>query len=184
MLRSNALVKSIVPGVFAVLAAIAGAATSALVPGDTAPDFELASTDGNTYRLSEVLAGLEEGGGVVLAWYPRAFTSGCTLECKSFAEDGEMISAYKVRYFMASVDPLEENKRFAKAMKAEFPLLSDPDKSAARAYGVLHQGRFAFRVNFYLDAEGKILAIDRNVNPATAAPDVAARLAELGFEQR
>jgi peroxiredoxin Q/BCP len=69
-------------------------------------------------------------------------------------------------------------------MNAEFPLLSDPDKSVAKAYGVLHQDRFAFRVNFYLDADGKILAIDRNVNPASAAPDIAARLAELGFEQR
>ena len=184
MLIHQALRKSAAIGILATLAAIAGAATTALVPGDTAPDFELASTDGNTYRLGEVLAGLEAGGGVVLAWYPRAFTSGCTLECKSFAEDGAMISAYNVRYFMASVDPLDENKRFAKAMKAEFPLLSDPDKSVARAYGVLHQDRFAFRVNFYLDDKGKILAIDRNVNPATAAPDIAARLAELGFEQR
>ncbi len=165
-------------------AAFAVAATSALTAGDSAPDFELAASDGNTYRLSDVLASLEEGGGVVLAWYPRAFTSGCTLECKSFAEEGHLISAYNVRYFMASVDPLEENKRFASAMKANFPLLSDADKSVASAYGVLHQDRFAFRVNFYLDANGKILAIDRNVNPATAAPDIAARLAELGFERR
>ncbi len=160
------------------------AATSALSTGDSAPDFELAASDGNTYRLSTVLAELGEGGGVVLAWYPRAFTSGCTLECKSFAEDGHLIRAYNVRYFMASVDPLEENKRFATAMKADFPLLSDPDKTVASAYGVLHQNRFAFRVNFYLDASGKILAIDRNVNPASAAPDIAARLAELGFERQ
>jgi peroxiredoxin Q/BCP len=69
-------------------------------------------------------------------------------------------------------------------MKADFPLLSDPTRETARAYGVLHQDRFAFRSNFYIDDTGTIVRIDRNVDPATAAGDIARTLAELGFEHR
>ena len=85
----------------------------------------------------------------MLAWFPKALTSGCTIECKSLAEHGDMIRAYKVTYFMASVDPLEKNVEFAKATsvklgertvekkEADFPILSDPTKATATAYGVL-----------------------------------------------
>ncbi|MEE4279940.1 MAG: peroxiredoxin [Halieaceae bacterium] len=150
----------------------------ALEPGDAAPDFELPGSDGERYRLSEVLASPGTQG-VVLAWYPRAFTSGCTIECKSFARNGHLIEDYAVSFFMISVDQVEENTRFADAMEADFPLLSDASKATATAYGVLHQDRFALRTNFYIDASGEILAIDRNVDPETAAQDVAARLREL-----
>ena len=154
---------------------------SALEPGDIAPDFELRGSDGKKYQLSKVLSELGDSAGVVLAWYPRAFTSGCTIECKSFAEHSDLIRQYPVALFMLSVDPIEENTRFANATNAEFPLLSDEGKETASAYGVLHQNRFALRNNFYIDSDRKILAIDRNVNPATAAKDVSQRLAELGF---
>jgi peroxiredoxin Q/BCP len=152
----------------------------ALEEGDHAPDFELRATDGKTYRLRDFIGRSP----LVLAWYPQALTCGCTLECKSFTENGHLIRAYDVPYFMVSVDPLEENARFALAMNADFPLLSDPTKDAARAYGVLHQERFAFRTTFYIDQSGTILRIDRNVDPETAAQDVARNLAELGFEHR
>jgi peroxiredoxin Q/BCP len=157
---------------------IAAAPGWALEVGDRAPDFELRGTDGKTYRLSDFVG----KSALVLAWYPQAFTSGCTLECKSFAENGHLIRAYGVPYFMVSVDPLEENARFAREMKADFPLLSDPTKDAARAYEVLHQERFAFRTNFYIDQNGTILRIDRNVDPEVAAQDVARNLEQLGFE--
>jgi peroxiredoxin Q/BCP len=150
----------------------------ALEVGDQAPGFELHGTDGKIHRLQDFTG----KSALVLAWYPQAFTSGCTLECKSFAENGHLIRAYGVPYFMVSVDPLEQNARFALAMKADFPLLSDPTKDTARAYGVLHQERFAFRTNFYIDPNGTILRIDRNVDPDTAAEGVARNLRELGFE--
>ena len=54
---------------------------------------------------------------VVVAWFPKAFTHGCTIECKSLAENGDKIKMYDVAYFMASVDPLEENTKFAKATR-------------------------------------------------------------------
>ena len=103
--------------------------------GDPAPDFTLHGTDGKTHKLSD----FKGKKAVVLAWFPKAYTSGCTIECKSLAENGDKIKQYNVAYFMASVDPIaEDNKGFAEKEKADFPLLSDPTKNTATAYGVLN----------------------------------------------
>ena len=80
---------------------------------------------------------------------------------------------------MASVDPLEENTKFGAEQKADFPLLSDPTKATAKAYGVLGVSGFASRWTFYIGTDGKILAIDKSVKPATSAEDMAAKLGEL-----
>jgi peroxiredoxin Q/BCP len=121
---------------------------------------------------------------VVLAWFPKAFTSGCTIECKSLAEHGDMIKKFDVKYFMASVDPVDENKRFGEEHKADFPLLSDPTKKTAEAYGVLGARGVANRWTFYIGTDGKILAIDKEVKPATSAEDMAAKLGELGVKKQ
>src|SRR6187397_2173997 len=110
--------------VVAGLAAVPAAAADLKV-GDPAPNFTLQATDGKTYRLAD-FKGKQP---VVLAWFPKAFTQGCTIECKSLAEHGDMIKKYDVTYFMASVDPIDStpdnkgNKAFAEAMHADFPLL-------------------------------------------------------------
>ncbi len=147
-----------------------------LAAGDMAPDFTLHASDGKTYTLSD-FRGKQA---VVIAWFPKAYTRGCTIECKSLAEHGDLIRQYDVTYFMASVDPLEDNKGFAKQQKADFPLLSDPDKKAARAFGVLQPAGYAGRETFYVGVDGRILAIDRSVRPETSAEDMAAKLGELG----
>ncbi|WP_116364297.1 peroxiredoxin [Parahaliea mediterranea] len=152
----------------------------ALKVGDPAPDFTLQATDGKTYSLSD-FRGKQA---VVLAWFPKAYTKGCTIECKSLAENGHLIRAYDVAYFMASVDPLEDNKGFAAETKADFPLLSDPEKTAADAYDVLHLLGFAKRHTFYIGKDGTILKIDEDVNPATSAEDMASTLGELGVAKR
>jgi len=157
------------------VAASCTVAAKDLEVGDTAPNFSLAGTDGKTYSLSD-FSGKQA---VVLAWYPKAFTSGCTIECKSLAENGDLIRAYDVTYFMASVDPLDKNQGFAKEQKADFPLLSDPTKETAKAYGVLNAMGIASRNTFFIGPDGKILAIDRNVNPASAAQDIASTLDKL-----
>ena len=147
--------------------------------GDAAPDFSLQASDGKTYKLSD----FKGKQAVVLAWFPKAFTQGCTIECKSLAEHGDMIKKYNVKYFMASVDPIEENKKFGEEHKADFPLLSDPTKKTAEAYGVLTApDGVARRWTFYIGKDGKILAIDKAVKPATSAEDMAAKLGELGVE--
>jgi len=174
--------KRVIAGIFRIMCFI-GMATGSLTvvglePGDDAPDFTLQGTDGKTYNLSD----FKGEKAVVLAWFPRAYTRGCTIECRSLKENGHLIRAFNVVYFMASVDPIEDNKGFAEKEKADFPLLSDPEKSVAQAYGVLTEKGYATRHTFYISKDGKILAVDRDVKPDTSAEDMARYLAELGIE--
>ena len=187
----------------AALVAIAAATLAAQAPatggtpvelkvGDQAPDFSLQASDGKTYKLSD----FKGKKAVVVAWFPKALTAGCTIECKSLAEHGDMIKKYNVEYFMASVDPLEKNVEFAKAKsvdlggtrgvvekkEADFPILSDPTKATATAYGVLGQSGMANRWTFYVGKDGKLLAIEKTIKPATSAEDMAAKLGELNVE--
>ena len=110
-----------------------------------------------------------------------AFTRGCTIECKSLAENGHLLKAFDVSYFMASVDPLEKNIAFAESTKADFPLLSDPTKAVAKAYDVLALYGFPKRHTIYISKEGKILMVDRNINAKTSAQDIATNLQQLGI---
>ena len=161
--------------------------------GDMAPDFSLQGSDGKTHKLSD----FRGKRAVVIAWFPKAFTQGCTIECKSLAENGDKIKQYDVAFFMASTDNIEDNTKFAKATsvtlqgrggastvvekkEADFPMLADPTKEVAAKYGVLMaNGQLANRWTFYIDKSGKIAAIETKVNPATSAEDMVAKLAEL-----
>ena len=170
-----------------VMAAGVAAQGVELKVGDMAPDFTLQGTDGKTHKLSEY-RGKQA---VVLAWFPKAFTQGCTIECKSLAENGDKIKKYDVAYFMASVDALEDNMKFAKATsvklgerivekkEADFPMLSDPTKEVATKYGVLSERGTAMRWTFYIDKSSRISAIDKMVKPDTSAEDMISRLGEL-----
>jgi peroxiredoxin Q/BCP len=177
--------------------AVAGSGAGAQGPvqlkvGDTAPDFTLKASDGKTYKLSD-FRGKQA---VVLAWFPKAATRGCTIECKSLAENGDKLKTYQMAYFMASVDPLEDNVAFAKATsvklgdqvvekkEADFPILSDPTKEVATAYGVLSERGMANRWTFYIGKDGKIVAIDKAVKPETSAEDMISKLKELGVPTR
>ena len=166
------------------LAAVAMPAQEAseamLKPGDPAPPFTLTGSDGKTHSLAAL-----KGKAVVVAWFPKAFTSGCTIECKSLKEAGAAIRKYDVAYFAASVDDAETNKKFAESLEADFPILADPEKNVARAYGVVTPERaVAQRWTFYIGPDGKILAVDRNVQVKTAAEDIATKLSELGIQKK
>ena len=167
--------------------------------GDMAPDFSLQGTDGKTHKLSDY-RGKQA---VVIAWFPKAFTQGCTIECKSLAENGDKIKQFDVAYFMASVDNIEDNTKFAKATsvtlqgrgggaatvvekkEADFPMLADPTKEVATKYGVLMaNGQLANRWTFYIDKSGKVVAIDTAVRPATSAEDMVTKLGELKIAKK
>ena len=88
-------------------------------------------------------------------------------------------------HFAASVDTPEDNRKFAESLGLDFPLLSDPGKQVASAYGVVTPERqFAQRWTFYIGVDGKILYIDKKVSPATAGQDLAAKLGELGIAKK
>ena len=88
-------------------------------------------------------------------------------------------------YFAASVDAPDTNRDFAESLELDYPILSDPGREVARAYGVVVGDKVnASRWTFYIDANGTILFIDKQVSTSTAGKDVAARLAELGIPRK
>ena len=88
-------------------------------------------------------------------------------------------------YFAASTDTAQKNKEFAESLGADFPILADPDKTAAEPYGVLMPVvGVAKRWTFYIGRDGKVLFVDKDVKVDTAGADIAARLAELGVARR
>jgi peroxiredoxin Q/BCP len=150
------------------LAGSAAAQDEGLKVGDKAPDFTLKASDGKTYSLSDF----------------KAFTGGCTKQCTAYAEQGDQLKDLNVAYFTASTDTVDENTRFAQSLNADYPILSDPDASTAKAYGVLMPERpLARRVTFYIDKDGVIQAIDSQINTENAGTDTAKKLKELGIAE-
>lgn len=148
-----------------------------LGPGDAAPEFALPASDGRTYRLSD----FRGRKAVVIAWFPKAFTGGCTTECRSLGASNAAIVRSGVQCFAASVDAPATNAEFAAALELPYPILSDQTKDTARAYGVLGPSGFSARWTFYIGADGRILDIDQQVRAASHGSDVAARLTQLGI---
>jgi thioredoxin-dependent peroxiredoxin len=90
-----------------------------------------------------------------------------------------------VAYFSISVDTPERNKEFAQSLGVDYPILSDPSRTVATAYGVVDRDQpFASRWTFYVGTDGRIAYIDKLVSPATHGQAVAAKLAELGVPRR
>lgn len=150
--------------------------------GDKAPDFSLPGTDGKTHKLADY-----KGRAVVIAWYPAAFTGGCTAQCKSMRDAAETIKQFDVAYFMASTDTPERNADFAKEYTLNFPLLSDPAKTVAAAFGVLGPAGTSARATrwtYFIGADGKIAFVDKSGATAAAGENLAAKLAELGVKKR
>ena len=88
-------------------------------------------------------------------------------------------------YFAASIDDAETNAKFAASLELDYPILSDPGKKTARAFGVLEpRERYALRHTVYIGPDGKVLFVDRDVNVKTAGADMVARLEELGVPKK
>lgn len=83
------------------------------------------------------------------------------------------------------MDDADTNKKFAEHVEADYPILSDPEKKVATAYGVVNAERQAAqRWTFYIGPDGRILAIDKKVSPPTAGQDVVKKLEELGVKKK
>ena len=145
--------------------------------GDPAPDFSLKASDGKTYKLAD-FKGKKP---VVIAWFPKAFTGGCTKECKSFRETSDALKGTGAAYFTASVDDADTNGKFAKSLDLDYPILSDPEKTTATAFGVSDGKSLAKRWTFYIDKDGKIVEIDKMINNPQAGTDVVAKIKSLGL---
>ena len=127
---------------------------------DKAPDFELQSTGGQSFHLSSSL----NGGKLVLYFYPKDFTPGCTAEACAFRDEFSDLRKSEMRVFGVSLDSVESHEKFKKEYHLPFDLLSDSDGNVARLYGVYNSlFKIANRVTFIIDHDGKILSITKNM---------------------
>jgi peroxiredoxin Q/BCP len=139
--------------------------------GGKAPDFMLPADDGSVFRLSD-----HRGRIVVLYFYPRAFTPGCTREAARFNELLDEFEGLGAVVVGVSTDPVDRIARFKEKLGLRFTLLSDAEGRVASLYGVLRAGRkrpSAERATFIIDGEGVVRRIIRNVRPAERHVDLA-----------
>jgi len=135
--------------------------------GDPVPDLELETTAGKI-RLSQL-----RGRKVVLYFFPKAFTMGCTRELKRFAELYDEFRKAGAEVIGVSVDSLETQRRFAEKHGARFPLASDAKKEVSRAFGVLRVTGTAERVTFVVGPDGVIRQVIRGLRRAEEHADRA-----------
>ena len=151
--------------------------------GSPAPDFELPDQDGDPVRLSAL-----RGGTVVVYFYPRADTPGCTTQACSIRDRGEEYAAAAsgVRILGISPDPVNKVKRFHDKRDLNFTLLADADHAVCDAYGVWMQKSMygktymgAQRATFIVDEQGTVAHVIPKASPKTHDDEVLAALAEL-----
>jgi peroxiredoxin len=134
--------------------------------GDTAPDFTLPATNGKQVKLSD-FRGQKT---VVLAFFPAAFTGGCTKEMTSFASDIEKFTGANAEVLPISTDNTPTLKHWSEELKASYIMLSDFQRKVSAQYGVLIPDRgLANRTTFVIDKDGKIQHIDEG----TSAVDIS-----------
>lgn len=173
----------IILGIVAALLVLASAVLWMLRPGarpaegSVAPDFALRDQDGRTHRLGDYA-----GRWLVLYFYPRDDTPGCTREACRFRDDIGLFGGLGAAVVGVSVDDVDSHSAFARRHALPFPLLSDPGGRAAAAYGsLLNLGlaKFARRHTFIIGPDGRIAARFDRVEPARHAAGVADRLRTL-----
>ena len=132
-----------------------------LAVGDTAPDFTASTHDGSSLTLSSL-----RGRKVLLWFYPKADTPGCTIEGRGFRDQKADFDALGVTVIGASLDSVEENAAFAQKYDFPFPLLCDTDRAVAVKYGACEAGATnANRISYLIDAQGKIARVYEHVVP-------------------
>ncbi len=150
--------------------------------GTVAPDFSLQASDGKTYSLKQ----FRNKQRVVLYFYPRADTPGCTTEACGFRDRIADYHKQDVAVLGVSPDPVEDVTKFAEKYHLNFPLLADPDHAICEAYGVWQEKvRFGktsmgvVRTTFIIGRDGKIEHVFRSVKPDGHEQQVLDKLAAL-----
>ncbi len=156
----------------AIIAACSGTNPQALKEGDLAPEFALMADDGSLVRLAE-FQGVRP---VVLYFYPKDQTPGCTKQACGFRDAMAEYARRDVAVLGISVDSVESHAEFKRKENLNFPLLSDVSKEVSRAYGVLNNLGFSSRVTFLVGKDGRIVRIFRDFDPSQNATEVLAAL--------
>ena len=144
--------------------------------GNPAPDFEGPTADGTRLGLKDFVGKKN----VVLYFYPKDDTPGCTKEACSFRDNLQPIRSLGAEIVGVSLDSVESHKKFATKYRLPFPLISDKGKRIAKAYGVLRDtGTSTNRITFLIDSKGKVAKIFPKVDVTKHTEEVVAALKEL-----
>lgn len=145
--------------------------------GKTAPEFKLMSQDGKSVKLKDY-----RGKWVVLYFYPKDFTSGCTIEARNFQRDAASYEKAKAVILGVSVDNVDSHKSFCTKEGLNFKLLADTDAKVSEMYDSLKENngtKYSARNTFIIDPKGKLAKVFIGVKPPTHSEEVLAALAEL-----
>jgi peroxiredoxin Q/BCP len=161
----------------------AHAAGDVLQEGASAPNFSLPSQEDTAVSLSQY-----KGKWVVLYFYPKDMTTGCTIEAHNFQRDLPKYDALNAVVLGVSLDTVESHKTFCTKDSLTFKLLADPDHKVIDAYGVplMAHGdmKFARRDTFLISPAGKIVKVWTGVNPNTHSDEVLAAIAGMNGDDR
>lgn len=161
-------IKSLMTFFSSILIFSCGGSAENLKEGMTAPDFTLQDSNGDSYTLSS----FRGKSPVVIYFYPKANTSGCTKQACGIRDNWSKFREKNIQVFGISVDDKEDISKFIENYNLNFPLLSDKDKSVSKSYGVLNKLGVSSRVTFIIDKNGAIASIIRDVDVSTHADDV------------
>jgi peroxiredoxin Q/BCP len=151
------------------------AAAGLLAEGTAAPDFSVPDQTGAVRTLTA-----ERGHPVVLYFYPRDATPGCTREACGFRDAWARYEAVGARVFGVSVDDVASHRAFAEEHELPFPLLADTEAQIADAYGVSHDAGTMARVTFLIGPDGTIARVYPSVDPGVHADELLGAIASLG----
>jgi len=171
------MIRKLAAALLTLLALTTPARAEVPAPGTVAPAFSLPDQNGASRRLAEW-----RGKWVVLYFYPKDDTPGCTTEACSFRDDISLLTALGAQVVGVSVDDTVSHKVFAEKYQLPFPLLSDATAGVARQYGALSDWvvvKMAKRYTFIIDPAGRIAKVYLTVDAARHSKEVAADLKRL-----
>lgn len=174
------MTKSLFLGALLLVGLIVGGATAmadAPAVGSVAPEFTLTTNEGKQTSLKDY-----RGKWVVLYFYPKDFTSGCTMQARNFQRDLAKYEAVNAVILGVSVDTAESHKEFCAKEGLNFKLLSDTDAKVSESYGSVMEyngAKLSARNTFIIGPDGKVAQVFMKAKPATNSEEVLAALAEL-----
>jgi peroxiredoxin Q/BCP len=177
MLRIALIVLAVIIIIFLVPRLISGSRAAAPTPGSLAPDFSLPSQQGTPVSLKDF-----RGNWIVLYFYPKDQTPGCTREAHNFQADQSKYAEHHAVVLGVSVDSVDSHKKFCAKEGLNFKLLADSDGKVSQAYGSLTNLsviKFAKRNTFLIDPAGKVAKTYTSVDPAKHSEEVLAALDQL-----